>query len=214
MSWKSWAGLLGLVLFVGGSVLAIYLGVTALEARELEQRVEGPVTGEPATCADAMDASAALDARVMAEDETQALTVLLENGSSEACEVTVELSAPFFSFAPPEPRRTITVTAGANGALAWVITPQRTGTYDIVVTIGEKIFVLGVTVTNILGLTARQARVLSALGTFLGPMLTAPWWVEQWQRWRKEQAPDRREREEEEEEKAIEAGVETPEVIK
>jgi len=61
---------------------------------------------------------------------------------------------------------------------------KEVGTFDLVLTIGGAITILGVTVTNALGLTAGQLQILSALSTILGPMLTVPWWFEQWQKWR------------------------------
>ena len=67
-----------------------------------------------------------------------------------------------------------------NGSMSWIISPRKTGTYEIAVSdpLNSKVF--GINVTNMFGLSAVQAKSASILGTIFGPMLTVPWWWEKW----------------------------------
>jgi hypothetical protein len=144
---------------------------------------DGPLTGTPDGCGQLIDPAVTLTRRVMARSETQALTVTLTSASAETCAVEVTLNAPHFRLSPPEPRQEVVVGPGQQVESAWILTPEELGTFDLVVTVGGAITVLGLTVTNALGLTALQLQILSTIGSVLGPMLTFPWWLEQWQAW-------------------------------
>jgi hypothetical protein len=124
----------------------------------------------------------------MTEQDSQSLTVVLSNDSGTGiCETTLFVSAPNFVLSPAGTERLITLEAGAPPlTLIWIISPLQKGSFEIAVSAGNESRTIGLTITNILGLTAAQAQLLSYLATFLGPMLTAPWWYEQWQKWRKE----------------------------
>jgi hypothetical protein len=126
--------------------------------------------------------------RVMSERESQALNIVLVNENSpNPCETTVTLAAPNFDVSPPESNRPVSVPPGSQElTLNWILSPRRTGTYVISISTPTEAITLGITVTTVLGLTAAQAQLLSALSTILGPMLTAPWWYEQWQKRKKE----------------------------
>lgn len=127
--------------------------------------------------------------RVMSERESQALNILLVNDNSPApCNTTITLAAPNFDMSPPESNRPVTVPPGEEVTLNWIISPRRTGTYVISISTPTQAITLGITVTTVLGLTAVQAELLSILSTLLGPMLTVPWWYEQWQKRKKEKA--------------------------
>jgi hypothetical protein len=62
-----------------------------------------------------------------------------------------------------------------------VISPREAGNYEVVVSAEFDVQVVGVRVTNLLGLTAPQAKILSYIGYFLGPALSLPWWIEKWE---------------------------------
>lgn len=194
MKWTRALALVGLLLFVVGLAFlwSLRSGRLAASALDRNPQPQGPVTGEPGGCGQLVEPEVILARRVMALDETQALTIRLASASAQTCQVTVTLNAPDFRLSPLDPRQEITVGPGQRAEVAWLLQPEEVGTFDLLLTIGGAITVLGVTVTNALGLTAAQLQILSALSTFLGPLLSAPWWFEQWQAWqerkRKEEA--------------------------
>lgn len=199
MKWTRTLALVGVVILVVGLAFLWSLRRWQLAAAGLDRNPdpEGPVTGDPAGCGRLVEPEVALPRRVMALQETQALTVILSSAAAESCQVAVALNAPHFLLSPLEPRQQVTVGPGQRAQVTWILLPQEVGTFDLVLTVGGGITVLGITVTNALGLTAGQLQILSALSTVLGPMLTVPWWYERWQAWRA-----RRRREEEKKEEA------------
>ena len=72
----------------------------------------------------------------------------------------------------------IALAAGATGSLSWIVSPRRTGTFQIAVSDILNTQILGVTVKDEYGLTAAQAKLLALVGSILGPMLTVPWWLD------------------------------------
>lgn len=126
--------------------------------------------------------------RIMSEQESQSLTVLLANDHDTPCNTTVTLAAPNFIVSPPEFNQPITLPPHEKLTITWILSPFRTGTYVISVSTPNEAITFGITVTTVLGLTALQAQLLSLLATALGPMLTVPWWYEQWQKHKEKQA--------------------------
>lgn len=127
--------------------------------------------------------------RVMAESDTQDLTVTFSNtDKASACDESVQIAALKFDFSPNEPIRNITIPPGESRSLHWVLGPRELGTLDVTVSISDpdSYKKVGITVTNIFGLTIWQAQLLSYLGTlvgvFLGPVLSFPWWYSIWQK--------------------------------
>lgn len=127
-----------------------------------------------------------LDQRVMTESETQALEITLRLPADDACTVGVSLLAPNFTTTPAETTRLVTIPAGGEVDVAWIISPQEIGTFELVIIVDERSETVGITVTNTLGFTAAQVQILSLIGTFLGPILTAPWWYDRWKERQKE----------------------------
>jgi len=120
--------------------------------------------------------------RVVSENKSQAVVVNFSNATSAACESVISLRAPSFDISPLKEEQDIKLDSGKNGSLSWIITPKKTGVYEIAVSdiLNTKVF--GITVKNIFGLSTLQARLFSSLGTIFGPMLTVPWW---WDRLRR-----------------------------
>ncbi len=114
--------------------------------------------------------------KVMNEDKSQAILINTSNPTDKTCETYLSLRAPGFDISPSKEEQKITVPAQGKGSVSWVITPDKTGTFVVTIsdTLNTKIF--GITVTNIFGLNAFYAKILSALGGLFGPMLTVPWW--------------------------------------
>jgi hypothetical protein len=122
--------------------------------------------------------------RLMSENKTQALYINTTNPGETECESILFLRAPGFDVSPMKEAQNIKLPPSGTGSISWIISPKKVGTYEIAVTdeVDTKIF--GLTVNNMFGLNALQAKILSFLGTLFGPMLTVPWW---WDRLRKKQ---------------------------
>lgn len=171
---KTIIGVGGIVLFLCSIFIYFHLKKSAELASSLddEKTAYGSIGEGPLPCTWA----AQTPERVMAENKTQAVVVEATNIIDEDCESTLSLRAPGFDMAPPKEEQKINLTAGGRGSLSWILTPRKVGTFDITVSdiLNTKIF--GITVTNVFGLSAVQAKFASIIGTLFGPMLTVPWW--------------------------------------
>jgi hypothetical protein len=125
--------------------------------------------------------------RIMKENTSQSIVVKVTGLDGEQCESLISLRAPGFETRPNKEEQTIKLPPNTNGSLAWIITPHKSGTYEISSSdmIDTRIF--GITVTNVLGLNATQAQIVSILGTIFGPMMTVPWWFDRLRERRKKQ---------------------------
>ncbi len=179
-------GFLGIVLFLS----AVLLHNRLLEdekkalAVDSQKHANGVVQGPPLCSWEVSPPD-----RVMAENKTQAILIAVRNKEKETCESYIALRAPSFDTNPPKEEQKISLQPNQKGSLSWILTPRRTGTFELSVSdsIDTKIF--GITVKNIFGLTSAQAKVFSFIGTLCGPMLTIPWWIERWHK--KKQEPQK-----------------------
>ncbi|GEM_PF-2357168 len=114
--------------------------------------------------------------RVMAENKSQAVVIQVKNPQKEKCESAVSLRAPEFDMSPVKEEQKINLSGNSKGALSWIITPHNTGTYKISLSDVTDTRIFGITVTNVFGFSAIQAKIASIFGTIFGPMLTLPWW--------------------------------------
>lgn len=114
--------------------------------------------------------------RVMTEEESQVIEIQTSNPEDKECVTFLTVQAPGFDLSPHEEERKIVLLPKGNGSIAWVIVPHKSGDYQVIVSdiLNTKIF--GITVTNVLGLSAFWAKFLTAVGGVFGPMLTVPWW--------------------------------------
>lgn len=124
--------------------------------------------------------SVSLPERVMAENKSQALLIEVVNSIDVACESIVSLRAPGFDISPAKDEQKITLDSGGKGSLSWILTPRKTGTFEIAVSDIVNTRIYGITVKNVFGLTTTQAKSFSIVGSLFGPMFTVPWWVEKW----------------------------------
>jgi hypothetical protein len=183
---RSVAGVVGLAIFV----LAIGAGITLFsisqnaQLRDQFKQGNGVVSGETPLCAWDIDATQ----RVLSENSSHTVTINATNANEVDCESVLRFLAPGFDVRPREEEQLVTAKPNGRGSIAWIVTPLKSGSFEIVVSDGIDTRVIGVTVTNILGLTAAQAQILSVLGTLFGPMFTIPWWVERWQQRKRQQA--------------------------
>lgn len=178
----------GCVIFLLGMGLGLGLLGGAVYALTLDREhiIHGIVNDEFPLCT----WEVAISRRVMAENESLAVSVNVTDPDPKPCRSTLALRAPGFDISPTQEEQTITVPPGQHGSLAWIVTPRKTGAYEVAVADVLTTRNLGLTVTNVLGLTSFQAQLLATLGTFFGPVFTFPWWFERWQR-RKQRPPAR-----------------------
>ncbi|MFZ0546771.1 MAG: hypothetical protein WAM60_15095 [Candidatus Promineifilaceae bacterium] len=179
--------ILGVLLFLLGAASLLLLIQDRSAAQDADESVIGGGASEQSECKNVIQ-EVSLSKRVMTEKESQTLKVVLANLTGLAtCDTTVRLAALDFELAPATTERAVSLeTDGKPVTLIWVMKPRETGSFELAVTAGNVTEILGVVVTNVLGLTAVQIQVLSYLSTLLGPMLTAPWWYEHWQKRKKE----------------------------
>lgn len=131
--------------------------------------------------------------RVMSESDTQVLTVSLTNHNKTlTCDEDVGLDAPEFDVSPAiTSDRHMTIPPGQKRSLIWILAPRKLGTFMIGAGFSPLGIepVVGITVTNVFGLTIWQAQLLSSIGTFLGtffgPVLSFTWWYTLWKKRRK-----------------------------
>lgn len=172
----------GVILLLGGVGLSVFLSWSASRARDLDRALKMYFyAAGPFSCLNPLE-EVSIPKRVMSESESQALAVILSNnGALEECEADVNLNAPNFTFSPPESKRTIRIPRGKRTAtIAWILNPQKLGTFQVAVEANRQVHTVGIKVTNLFGLSAWQVQLISYIATFLGPMLTATWWYEKW----------------------------------
>ena len=122
-----------------------------------------------------------LPQRVLTEDTSQSIVILATDPADVDCQSSLTLLAPGFDVTPHKDEQIVTAKPKGQGSIAWILIPLKPGSFEIAVTDGINTRVMGVTVTNILGLTAVQAQILVVAGSLFGPMFTFPWWIDRWQ---------------------------------
>jgi hypothetical protein len=167
----------GIVLFSVGIGLALVLWSSAARAYSSDIRwlPQGAVSAP--SCQHPL-AEVNIARRVISESDSESLSVVLGNDTPEESEIYVHLSAPNFDISPTDDSRTVDVPPAQSVTIVWILSPRKSGSFQVAVTAGLDSAVVGLTVTDVLGLTPQQAKILSLVATFLGPMLTAPWWYD------------------------------------
>lgn len=128
-----------------------------------------------------------LPQRVLTEDNSQSIVIHATDPADVDCQSALTLLAPGFDISPRKEEQIITVKPKGRSSIAWIVTPQKLGAFEIAVTDGIDTRVMGVTVTNVLGLTALQAQILVVAGSLFGPMFTIPWWYDRMQQRKRNQ---------------------------
>jgi hypothetical protein len=129
---------------------------------------------------------------VIAENRSGSIVIKVESSKESECESTISLRAPGFDISPSREDQTVSLPAGKEGSISWIISPRKTGVYDLAVSDAVDTKIYGVSVKNIFGLSATQAKIGSFLGSVFGPMLTVPWWWDKLRK-KKEIKPDSKE---------------------
>jgi hypothetical protein len=196
--------LIGMILLVGGIWSAFSLRSRTdrgtLDARALDNVFgSGGSSGggvKPDPCRSVLSVEVVPAQRVMSDSDTQVLTVtLINHDKTLICDEDVGFYAPEFDFTPASPlERHLTIPPGEKRSLSWIIEPRRQGTFEIGVSLDPLGIepIVGITVTNVFGLTIWQAQLLSYLssflGAFFGPVLSFTWWYRIWKKHRRKKA--------------------------
>lgn len=178
--------ILGVLLLLLGLSSLLILRQDRISAESVDQSIFQGDSAQPTDCHNVIQ-NVSLSDRVMTEKESQTLRVVLANLDGVGiCNTAVRLAALDFELSPPRTDRPVALEpGGAPVTLLWIMKPKEVGSFEIAVTAGDQTEILGIVVTNVLGFTAVQVQILSAISSILGPMLTAPWWYEQWEKRRK-----------------------------
>lgn len=170
---KKFIAFAGILLFLSALVMgnALRKGEKLASALDDEKKVFAIMEGPPPCTWEAK-----VPERVMAENKSQAIVVEVTNSADVDCESTLSLRAPGFDMSPPKEEQKITLKSASKGSLSWILTPRKTGTFELAVSdiINTQIF--GITVNNVFGLSTSQAKLFSIVGSLFGPMFTVPWW--------------------------------------
>lgn len=193
--------LLGMVLLIGG-IWSVFSLKSRLDQGMMDAKALDNVFGvggggvQPDPCRSVLSAEVIPAQRVMSESDTQVLTATLTNHDNKlTCDEDVGFYAPEFDFSPTTPLpRHLTIPPGQKRSLSWILVPRKLGTFMIGVgldPLGIEPFI-GITVTNVFGLTIWQAQLLSYVGTFggtfFGPVLSFTWWYTIWKKHRRKKA--------------------------
>lgn len=124
--------------------------------------------------------------RTMSDQESQSLIVTIGNPGTEDCKAEVSIRAANFAVDPTDKVLIADISSKDEGGFVWILSPQKIGTFEVVIDVrvssGNKSQhqsrTIGISVTDIFGLSPLQTRLLSSFGAFLGPVFTAPWWLE------------------------------------
>jgi hypothetical protein len=176
---KKTIGLVGLMLFIASIFLgaSIVLGEQKAVTLNDEKKSYGMISDEaPPQCSWSVKAPEQL----MSESKTQAIVIKATNSNEKKCESSLTLRSPGFDINPMREEQKISLESKMDGSISWILTPRKSGTYQISVSDAFNTSIFGITVTNVFGLTAFQAKLFSTAGGIFGPMLTFPWWIEKW----------------------------------
>ena len=186
MHTRRWLTKLGIVFFIFGVAFGLYLLAAGFKASvdAIFQSITshlGPVP-LPLSWLET-DVKCPM---ILSEKESAIVSIVLSNLSTNTANISVNLFAPTFTVSPLEPRE-VTILPNAIVELSWVVAPNNMGNQIIMFSINnfDKSEVCGIAITNILGLTAKQAELLSLASSILGSSLSIPWMYERWQQHQK-----------------------------
>jgi hypothetical protein len=185
------------ILFVGCG-LGLFLLVSKFKAHSLDSPLAedpwgcpncAPPPPPPSCSAEALAFTEINASKVMSISESQKMTATLFNYGSEKCKISVTLDAPNFTISG-EKRQIISIASLKRTDFNWVLSPEKPGTYTVIVSISTGNDAaeiidskdVGISVTNVFGLQASQASLLSILSAAFGPILTVPFWLDKWQK--------------------------------
>jgi hypothetical protein len=168
----------GVILLLGGVSLNLYLRSASSDARDLD-RFDAPEKSR-GQCSSPLE-EVSISRRIMSKNDSLAMTAVLFNSDrNENCEVAINLNAPNFNISPNEPDLIINLPPRKRATPSWILSPRQLGTFEVAVSAELSSQIVGIKVTdNLIDLFPSWV-IFIAYG--LGPMLTVPWWYEQWQK--------------------------------
>ncbi len=198
--WRVWMLVIGLILIELAAFYAYSSRTASLQAANLDQRIihslgpgGGGGGGRELCDSKFIQVDELSSDRVISETDTGVIHLTLSNKGSENCDTILSLSAPGFEIDPKDPTLVVVPPGVKSVTFVWLVLPQKLGRFALRMNMelnGQiKVEnVIGMTVTNILGLTVSQAKILALISTFAGPSLTLPaiaGMVMQWSKRRK-----------------------------
>ena len=196
MTNNSLIAVIGLIAFLGFTISNVEvnkiikegnINASARDKEDIEIINVGPVngqTGEEIPICDKPLDEVVIKYRIMSENDSQSIVAILSNKSNKACAVFLRILAPNFTVSPliqDTQLPSMFLNPGEVSHQIWILTPEKTGTFDISISANNSGKIIGLTVKNLLGLSPTQTQVLSYIGSAFGPMLTIPWWMEKLQ---------------------------------
>ena len=171
----------GVILLLGGVGLNLYLRSASSDARDLD-RFDAPEKSRGQCSSPLEDVS--ISRRIMSKNDSLAVTAVLFNSDrNENCEVAINLNAPKFNISPNEPDLIINLPPRKRATPSWILTPRQLGTFEVAVSAELSTEIVGIKVSdNLMDLFPAW---VTLIGYIFGPMLTVPWWYEQWQKRKK-----------------------------
>ena len=187
LSWKILSAVFGLGLLFSGIILTLQFRKDTKEAFSLDDKktiFAALDENTPPFCV----WEAKISERVMTENESKSVVIEVNNKENKTCESSISIRSPGFDITPQKDEQQISLQKNGKGSLAWILTPRKSGTYEISVSDILNTRIIGITVTNIFGLTSTQAKFFSIIGSLFGPMFTIPWWFDRFTRKRKQES--------------------------
>ncbi len=180
----------GLVLFLGSVGLGLYLAIGDLRASALTSP-HIPECGVDVLCSFSPGYGYLKlnnSNQTISVNETDALTITFDYvprpNDPQSAPMTITLLAPEFNINPGTSEKTVPFSGYIT--LGWVLIPTQPGTFQVGIQVEAPAYqisdiqYIGITVTNVFGLSPWQIQLLSYIFTFLGPLLSAAWWYDKW----------------------------------
>lgn len=193
---KKYLAMFGIILACTGGALSLFMYTIRQKAISLDSPLESTGCGNcapkppaPSCSKGALYFTELHAPKVMSVSESQVLSASLYNRSEKDCKVSVSIDAPNFTTSS-ERKQTYNIAKSETTQFKWVLSPVKPGTYNVMalVTTGDDVAEkveskdVGISVTNVFGLQANQASLLSVVSATFGPILTLPYWLDKWQK--------------------------------
>jgi hypothetical protein len=171
---KKILGIAGILIFLFALLIVFKLQQTKNQAvaRDDKQTAYGIIEGDALPCSWDVNEPE----RVISENKSQAILIQLVSPADASCSSVITLRAPGFDISPAKEEQGIKLAEKGMGSVSWILTPRKSGVFEIAVTDMLQTKILGISVTNVFGLNTFQARIASIIGSVFGPMMTVPWW--------------------------------------